>query len=296
VHILSNGDVGIGTTSPEADLDLGGTAAAGALRAVLGRQSEGNTSGDGTFLGVRAWGTQTTSYGGKMFSLENSFYGNLNSSIEFYRGGSTTGGFMTFTTNDGTEKMRIESGGDVGIGETNPTAKLHIGGTAGTDGIKFPDGSQQNFAAKCINTYFAITPATRQLISSTTPQVITGLSITLTPKSTNSKFLIMAIVNGTARYVSSVLVYRNGSKVLTHGGNSNESGSNATVYFGDNDNGRMKQMHVHYMDSPNTTASVTYDIRFTSGWGGGTYGAYINDRSSNDMRSPSTLTIMEFEN
>ena len=38
-------------------------------------------------------------------------------------------------------------GGNVGIGTTNPTAKLHIGGTAGTDGIKFPDGTLQTTAA-----------------------------------------------------------------------------------------------------------------------------------------------------
>ena len=37
--------------------------------------------------------------------------------------------------------------GDVGIGEPNPTAALHIGGTAGVDGIKFPDGSFQTRAS-----------------------------------------------------------------------------------------------------------------------------------------------------
>lgn len=38
-------------------------------------------------------------------------------------------------------------GGNVGIGVTNPQAKLHIGGTAGVDGIKFPDGTVQTTAA-----------------------------------------------------------------------------------------------------------------------------------------------------
>jgi hypothetical protein len=37
--------------------------------------------------------------------------------------------------------------GDVGIGTTSPTAKLHIGGSAGVDGIKFPDGTLQTTAA-----------------------------------------------------------------------------------------------------------------------------------------------------
>ncbi len=37
--------------------------------------------------------------------------------------------------------------GSVGIGDADPQAKLHIGGTAGTDGIIFPDGTLQTTAA-----------------------------------------------------------------------------------------------------------------------------------------------------
>ena len=36
---------------------------------------------------------------------------------------------------------------DVGIGTTAPGAKLHVAGTAGTDGIMFPDGTLQKTAA-----------------------------------------------------------------------------------------------------------------------------------------------------
>jgi len=36
--------------------------------------------------------------------------------------------------------------GNVGIGTASPGAKLHIGGTAGTDGIMFPDGTVQTTA------------------------------------------------------------------------------------------------------------------------------------------------------
>jgi len=121
------GNVGIGTTAPAADIDVGGTTASGALRNVFARQSEGNSTGSGTFLGVRAWGTQASAYNGKMFSIENTFYGQLNSSIEFYRGGGTTGGYTTFTTDNGTERMRIATNGNVGIGTTSPASKLSVG-------------------------------------------------------------------------------------------------------------------------------------------------------------------------
>ena len=37
--------------------------------------------------------------------------------------------------------------GGVGVGTTSPSAKLHVGCTAGTDGIMFPDGTLQKTAA-----------------------------------------------------------------------------------------------------------------------------------------------------
>jgi hypothetical protein len=43
-------------------------------------------------------------------------------------------------------RMVISHDGYVGIGTTNPLAKLHIGGTPGTDGIMFPDGTLQKTA------------------------------------------------------------------------------------------------------------------------------------------------------
>jgi len=46
----------------------------------------------------------------------------------------------------GDDAVAIEEA-NVGIGTTSPTAKLHIGGTAGVDGIKFPDGTLQTTAA-----------------------------------------------------------------------------------------------------------------------------------------------------
>ncbi len=54
-----------------------------------------------------------------------------------------------FYTN-GTRQMIISAAGNVGLGMTwsqIPSAKLHIGGTAGVDGIMFPDGTLQTSAA-----------------------------------------------------------------------------------------------------------------------------------------------------
>jgi hypothetical protein len=124
--IHQNGNVGIGTTTPNAKLDVGAFLEGGLLGTVLGRLGEGNTAGDGTYLGVKGYETQLGIYNNKSFSIEHHFYGQTNSSINFFRGGSTTGGFITFNTDDNSEKMRINTNGNVSIGTTasDPTGAL----------------------------------------------------------------------------------------------------------------------------------------------------------------------------
>lgn len=124
----TSGSVGIGTTTPKAILDVGSFIPNGTLGTVFGRLAEGNTTGSGTFLGVKGYGTQETDYGGNSFAIEHSFYGAVNSSINFHRGNSTTGGYLTFNTNTNVERVRITRYGDVGIGTSVPDAKLAVKG------------------------------------------------------------------------------------------------------------------------------------------------------------------------
>ena len=90
--ILTSSNVGIGTTSPSAKLELAGT--------------YGNTKLDGHFIGfTRAAGN--------------------------YIWASAVGGDLRFTVNGnaiGSPSMIINTSGNVGIGTTSPSQKLHISG------------------------------------------------------------------------------------------------------------------------------------------------------------------------
>ena len=123
--ITNTGKVGIGTASPRAKLDVGDTTA-DTLKSVLARHIEGDTTGEGTYLGVKTYTTQPINV--KSFAIEHKFYGYLNSAINFYRGSSYTGGWIRFATNNGTEQVTIDNAGKVGIGTTNPGAKLEVAG------------------------------------------------------------------------------------------------------------------------------------------------------------------------
>jgi len=127
----NSGNIGIGTTSPRAALDVAVDISNEKLGTVFGRLSEGDWEKSGTFLGVKGFETQFTGYGGKSFSIVHNFYGDTNSSINFYRGGGRTGGFMTFNTNEDIERLRISTSGNVGIGTTNPDQKLTVKGGIG---------------------------------------------------------------------------------------------------------------------------------------------------------------------
>ena len=136
-HVMTwnyDGNVGIGTTTPRAVLDVAKTTGSGTLSTVFARLGEGDYVGDGTFLGVRAYSTSIIN--GKSFSIEHSFYNITNSSINFFRGGSTSGGGISFNTNNNKEQMIIDYIGNVGIGVTNPTNKLDVNGTIHSKEVK----------------------------------------------------------------------------------------------------------------------------------------------------------------
>lgn len=110
IRVTSAGNVGIGTTSP------GSYDPSGNNLVVYEAGNAGITIATGS-----------TNFGSIFFAREIGTAGAYRGYIEY----GQTNDYMGFGTVS-TERMRITSGGNVGIGTTSPSYKLHITGTSGT--------------------------------------------------------------------------------------------------------------------------------------------------------------------
>jgi len=111
--------------------------------------------------------------------------------------------------------------------------------------------------------------------TSTTPVLITNQSITLTPASTSSKFLLMAHGTSYGDYAEPTF-YRNSTNLAT-----GLYGASAVAFSRQGAPTSWANQAIQYIDEPNTTSSITYEVRLrtsngslTAYWGDG--GSHVN--------------------
>ncbi|MHC4692308.1 MAG: tail fiber domain-containing protein [Planctomycetota bacterium] len=119
VSIQQNGYVGIGTENPSRDLHI---------YRDTGSANLGIVTADTSSRAQVIFGDST----GNKWTISSD---NTDDKLHLRSGAAS-----------GTTRVTLQQNGNVGIGTDSPEAKLHIGGTAGVDGIKFPDGTMQTTA------------------------------------------------------------------------------------------------------------------------------------------------------
>lgn len=162
-----DGSVGIGASTPNALLHVQGSDPNGlsfnANNQLYVNQTDGfvGVNRDTPLVSTEAFGIYkaTTGYGGMYVETDPNglpFYG--------YAAGGSVKAYHWWNDElrkwylyaSGTRMTIDASNGYVGIGTTSPTAKLHVAGAAGVDGIRFPDGTLQTTAASsAVTTYWA---------------------------------------------------------------------------------------------------------------------------------------------
>lgn len=145
--MAANGNVGIGTANPKARLHVS-SGGSGSYRAIVVSSSESDSAQKGGMIcGARytlanepfvcfgSWDSGTTRdvyYGGGGWNMPDATH------LRFY-----TAPAYSETPNTGLLRMTITPSGDVGIGTSSPTAKLHVNGsvskTSGSFDIPHPD-------------------------------------------------------------------------------------------------------------------------------------------------------------
>jgi len=144
IYNTNTGNVGIGTTNPGAKLSVN------ANRAVFGGISILGGYGSTSYaMELQATGATGNVYSGLVggISGSNGQITYLVTAPQFgYTGISSTrigtANFLPFTiSTGGSERIRITTNGDVGIGTTNPGTRLHIAGTTRTNILEVTAGS-----------------------------------------------------------------------------------------------------------------------------------------------------------
>lgn len=162
--------------------------------------------------------------------------------------------------------------------------------------------ARSNFGAGAVLQVVQAYKTDTQTISSATPTFvdITGLSVTITPASSSSKFLIMwSVVMGNAADASHgyVRLNRNGTAIALADTASNRTRASSGVVNTAITGQTIPSTNV-FLDSPATASAITYKLTASNNNVGGS-STFINrssrdtDLTGYDGRSTSNITVLE---
>jgi len=134
---------------------------------------------------------------------------------------------------------------------------------------------------------------------------ISGLSITVNPVSTSSKFLINFLVRGASNYFTSyVRLLRDSTELGANADGAGDSrlriaSAKVTDQTISNAHGIVHDHNFQFLDEPNTTSATTYKLQMAGRGSGAGHIMYVNrsiaDRTSTeyDMRAISLMQVYE---
>ena len=135
------------------------------------------------------------------------------------------------------------------------------------DGLKIKDVSASSEMSKPILQYVVATNSTTQSTTSTSYADITNLTADITPSSTSSKVLIIFSDNF---WINRAQTSLGGHYIINKGG-SDIDATHQELHLIVDGNTSNKSLyathHFEYIDSPSTTSSTTYKVRFKANTG-----------------------------
>jgi hypothetical protein len=181
----------------------------------------------------------------------------------------------------------------LGIGTAGQILRVNSGATA-------PEWAAAAGGGKVLQVVSAAKTDTSSIASGTFAD-ISGLSVSITPSSTNSKILIHwsvslgAVGNATGAYVR---MMRDSTAIGIGDTASNRPRVTGAFYPGDvSAPNNMGTIAGNFLDSPSTTSATTYKMQFANA--GNATTVYVNrtdgdrDTTGYDQRAISTITVME---
>ena len=138
--------------------------------------------------------------------------------------------------------------------------------------------------------------SSRQSISSTSFEDVTGMSVSITPASTGSKIFISATFNmgeGTGGYETFINLVRGSTNIML--GDSAGSTQRCSIAVDNNNTTNVKGgLSLVFLDSPSTTSSTTYKIQGATRSGGiQVFGGTSNTTLSYFASAPCSMVVME---